>query len=84
MKKITALILALMMACLMLPALAEEDVTGDWYLQSMSAGGMSINPADMGMSMKLTLNAGGTYAMVSGEDAEEGPWEPVEPWAATL
>ena len=44
MKKLVSLILILCMACMMIPAMAEEDMTGEWY-------------ADLyGMEVTLTLN----------------------------
>jgi len=62
MKKIIALLLALMMACMMLPALAEE-VTGDWY-------GILF-----GMPVQLVLNADNTYSLIiAGESAGDGTW----------
>ncbi|MBQ9263750.1 MAG: lipocalin family protein [Clostridia bacterium] len=74
MKKLISLILALCMACLMLPALAEE-VTGDWYLTEILMGEESINPAAFGMNMVLTLHDDGTMTMAGGENGEEkGTW----------
>ena len=35
MKKLISLLLVLCMACMLIPALAEEAVTGDWYLHIM-------------------------------------------------
>ena len=76
MKKITALILALMMACMMIPAMAEEDVTGEWYLNQIAAGETVMDPSAFGMSGTLTLNADGTFAMnVTGMDGGEGTWK---------
>ena len=64
MKKLVSLILALAMGCLMIPALAEEDITGEWYA---SLGGMV---------MHMTLNADGTMAMEAPgqEGAAAGTW----------
>ena len=57
MKKLLSLVLALMMACMLIPAMAEgQDVTGDWYLTDVSG----MNVANLGMSMIVTLNADGT------------------------
>ena len=39
MKKLFSLILALCMACMMIPAVAEEGVAGEWYA---SLGGMTM------------------------------------------
>ena len=64
MKKLISLILALCMACMLIPAMAEEDLTGEWY------GTL------FGMGIVLTLNADGTYAfMFGGEVQEAGAWK---------
>ena len=64
MKKLISLVLALCMACMLIPAMAEEDVSGDWY------GSL------MGMGVQLTLNADGSYTIsMSGTVAEEGTWK---------
>ncbi len=74
MKKFVSLLVVLMMACMLLPAVAEEDLTGDWYLVDVAG----MNPADMGMSITMTLNADGTANMVSimsGTDlSQDGTW----------
>ena len=63
MKKLTALLLALMLACMMIPAMADEDITGDWYA---SMYGMAIN---------LKLDADGTLKMLAGDTVmQEGTW----------
>ena len=63
MKKLLSLVLALCMACMLIPAMAEEDLTGDWY------GSL------MGMNVTVTLNADNAYAIsMSGSVAEEGTW----------
>ena len=64
MKKLISLILILCMACMLVPAMADEDITGDWY------GNM------MGMGVTLTLNADGTYAFIAnGQEMAAGPWK---------
>ena len=74
MKRLISMLLALMMACLLLPALAEEDYSGDWYLSDVAG----TNPAGMGLSMTMTLNADGTVKVtmtMGGEPQEqEGTW----------
>ena len=64
MKKLFSLILALCMACMMIPAVAEEGVAGEWYA---SLGGMT---------MALNLAEDGTAAMTmpGSEDAAAGSW----------
>ena len=81
MKKLTALLLALMMACLLVPALAE-DYTGEWYLVSVSAGSITVNPADTGISSTLSLTADGSitisYTQEDNSDFSTGSWEATE------
>ena len=63
MKKLISLVLALCMACMLIPAMADEDLTGDWY------GSL------MGMGVQLTVNADGSYTIsMNGTVAEEGTW----------
>lgn len=38
MKKLISMILIVCMACMMIPAMAEEDLTGEWYVKTMSQG----------------------------------------------
>ncbi len=67
MKKLLALALALMMACMMIPAMAENDVTGEW-------SGMI-----QGAPMVMTLNEDGSYTLTSGEEiVSNGVWELVD------
>ena len=47
MKKLFSLVLALCMVCMMIPAIAEESVTGEWYT-SMSGMTMVLNLAEDG------------------------------------
>ena len=81
MKKVLAIVLAAMMVCLMMPAMAEmttEVVTGTWYLVEMSSGGQTFSPSLMGMEMVMILNEDGTAIMSQsmGETSEdvEGSW----------
>ncbi len=62
-KKLTALLIALLMFCTFASA-DTFDYSGVWYLVSYEAQGMVINPADMGMEMSFTLNADGTGLIV--------------------
>ena len=67
MKKCYAIILALVLLLLCVPAGADAptaDVTGDWY------GNLNSVP------VKMTLSADGTYALsIPGYEAETGTWE---------
>lgn len=82
MKKLLSVLLVLIMlfaAC----AWAEgADLTGEWYLVEATMGGISINPAMLGMDMFLVLNADGTASMgqTLGEESEtaEGTWARTE------
>ncbi len=60
MKKLLTMLLALCMACMMIPAVAEDDITGDWY------GLMQ------GVPVQMTLNADGTFVMIVGGEAYPG------------
>ena len=63
MKKLISMVLVLCMAATMVSALAETDVTGEWY------GSM------MGFSMKMVLNADGTGEMtVVGQGTSPATW----------
>ena len=78
MKKLLSLILILCMACTLIPAMADETVTGDWYLVEMIAGDAVINPAEMGINWILTLNEDGTMhsamGMAGEEQEQDGTW----------
>jgi hypothetical protein len=66
MKRLTSLVLALLLALtMMVGAFAETaDVTGEWYGELL------------GIQVTLTINADGTYKMdITGMDSEEGVWE---------
>ena len=47
MKKLFSLVLALCMVCMMIPAIAEDSITGEWYA-SMSGMSMILNLAEDG------------------------------------
>lgn len=78
MKKILSLALVFCLAFLMVPALAEEDVTGEWYLTEIIMGDESTNPAAFGMDMTMSLAADGSATLTSavGEESESeaGTW----------
>ena len=44
MKKTVALLLALMMSCMLIPVMAEDSITGEWYASFM------------GVAITLTVN----------------------------
>lgn len=78
MKKITALVLALMMACLMTCAFAAEAdplYTGEWYLKTMQNGDDTIDVAAMGLNGVMTLNADWTCSMTGMGNDVTGTWK---------
>ena len=66
MKKLTALILALCMACMLIPAMADASVAGTWYLSTQKMGDTEINAAELGISMVLTLGEDGSVSFNDG------------------
>ena len=63
MKKLISLVLVLCMACMLVPAMADDDISGEWY------GGM------MGQPMIISLNADGSYTMsLAGIAMSGGTW----------
>ncbi len=82
MKKFVALLLALMMACAMLPAMAEAaEIPGTWYLIEITAEGITLDPTMFGVSMTFDLKEDGTFdaTIVQGEGEDPtngaGTWE---------
>ena len=75
MKKLISLLLMVCMVALLVPAMAE-GVVGTWYAVSMSEGEMTISPADMGMSVTMTLNEDGTAMLESSgmDEPQTGSW----------
>ena len=64
MKKLISLVLILCMACMLVPAVADDiDVTGEWYASMM------------GIPVEMVLNADGTGVMiVSGQGETAATW----------
>ena len=64
MKKLVSMILILCMACMLIPAMAEEDLTGEWYASYA------------GVAMTMNINADGTLTMtIPGmEEPAAGTW----------
>lgn len=64
MKKLISAILALALCCMLIPAMAEDDLTGEWYASFA------------GIPVTLTINADGTLSMTSpqGGEASPGTW----------
>ena len=78
MKKFISLLLAVLMLLAAVPAGAEATPAGTWYLIEISASGITVQPATLGMSMVLALNEDGTAKVTTtfGEDTDEsdGTW----------
>ncbi len=55
MKKLISLVLILCMACMLIPAIADDDISGEWYASFY------------GVPMTMTLNADGTASMAVGD-----------------
>ena len=73
MKKLLAVLLG-MLLLLGVAAAETADVTGTWYLNEISAEGVSVNPVSVGMDMSITINADGTALVtLNGEDTD-GSW----------
>ncbi len=64
MKKTICLLFCILIFAL--PALAETDFTGEWYLNEIRYGELSVSPSLLGYDdFTLTLNADGTATLVS-------------------
>ena len=78
MKKLVSFLMALMMAALLIPAVAEtatDTFLGTWYMVEMSQDGVTIDPATMGLDITLILNEDGTFEMGLAGESEQGTWE---------
>lgn len=79
MRKLISIVLILCMACMMIPAVAEENsLIGTWYLKEAVSGEMTLDVSMLGMSMSIELKEDGTAEVVTayGEEssAKEGTW----------
>jgi hypothetical protein len=73
-KKLTALLLCLLMLCTLASA-ETVDYSGVWYLVSVESNGIALNPSDIGMEMTMTLNADGTGVVtITDEDDSPATW----------
>ncbi len=73
-KKITALLLSLLMLTALVSAQAA-DFSGTWYLVSIVNNGIAINPAGSTMEITMNLNADGTATnSMYGEDDIPALW----------
>ena len=76
MKKLLVVLVAMAMLLSAFCFAEEADLTGVWYLSMVAMEEQTMNAADLGMDMTLTLNADGTAAMesVAMDVSEEGSW----------
>lgn len=79
MKKLTALLLALCLGLMLIPAMAEENsVLGTWYLVSVKTSEAEVDPAAIGMQASVDINEDGTIVTTvaqSGKTQQEsGTW----------
>ena len=78
MKKLISLILILCMACMLIPAMAEDDILGTWYLNELTLNGTTVSPASVGMTMSYTFKEGGELEvkgeMMGESNSTTGTW----------
>ena len=77
MKKIVSLLLALCLVCCLSAAVTAEagnPVLGLWYLTSAETQGITINPADLGMSMSFDIKEDGSCEIVAYGETLAGSW----------
>lgn len=76
MKKLISLLLILCMACMLIPTVAEEALTGEWYLKSMKMGEQEYDAAALGVNVVMALGEDGSAAMTTldSPDPVTGTW----------
>ena len=74
MKKMLSLLLAAVLVLACVGVSAADDVTGTWYLTSVSQGDVAMDPAMLGMEITMVLNADGTVSMNALGQAATGTW----------
>ncbi|MBR0357555.1 MAG: lipocalin family protein [Clostridia bacterium] len=75
MKKLVSLILVLLLICMAIPTMAEEEITGDWYLKTMKSGDQEYDAASIGYVIVMTLNEDGSATMtMPGQEPIAGTW----------
>ena len=74
MKKLISLFLILCMACMLVPALAEDSLVGTWYLKEGIEKGQTVDISLFGMSMTFDFREDGTFdaAIAFGGEEEKG------------
>lgn len=71
MKRLIALILLLCMAAALVPASAEEDLIGVWYLNRAVANGISMDVISDEVQMVITFREDGTVSLFSSLPGQE-------------
>ena len=78
MKKLIVLFLILCMACMLISAGAEEDITGEWTLYQMGMGGVMFDAKTLGMNIVMNIRADGTMEQkgeIQGQNMDgSGTW----------
>jgi hypothetical protein len=78
MKKLIVLFLILCMACMLISAGAEEDITGEWTLYQMGIGGVMFDAKTLGMNIVMNIRADGTMEQkgeIQGQNMDgSGTW----------
>ena len=79
MKRTAILALALLLACLLLPAHADDDYTGEWYLVEVTVNGTAVQAIDLGIGSLLQLNDDGSASLLTAADGDvsnsPGSWK---------
>ena len=73
MKKLISVLLVFCLAVILVPAMAEDDVTGTWYLTRAHAAGTDMVVVSDEIQMTITLREDGSatlYSMLPGADSE--------------
>ena len=73
MKKLISVLLVFCLLVILIPAVAEDDVTGEWYLTRAQAGGADMVVISDEIQMTITFRNDGTaslYSKLPGADAE--------------
>ena len=80
MKKLISVLLVFCLAVILVPAMAEDDVTGTWYLTRAEASGAKMVVVSDEIQMTITLRNDGTatlFSLLPGADSEtaECTWD---------
>ena len=75
-KLLSVLLMLALVSALLVPAMAELNVTGDWYLKIMKMGDEEYDAASIGYVMTMTLKEDGTVSMTTAgvDEVSTGTW----------